>query len=348
MSCRPQSARLISSGVVLVALAVLSAAVAAPALGAQLIGGQRQSAIERSFAAKPAHRGQVIVSIRASTVSPSWAVLKAVRPEGAGRPTAGARTIKLASTYFHLVGGAERTGRPPPPAKADLDRDFKVAVLYTGSGSETIDYQHTYRGVCAGAGTYVDQQTGSVSPMSWSVRYVVDLDNLLAAVRSSQGTALLPSVTFDASGSSLSATEQISRTSVDSSCGNTPTTLTCVESFALPGSGLGGIFAAQAGTGIEVGVPESTPGGGQCSPEHFILGPSLWDAGATTALTPQLGLVGAGLPRNPYAPVSVSWPKGSESVQTGFIASACQGIPTGCSDTMSWRGTVQLQPVTSG
>jgi hypothetical protein len=348
MSNRPQSARPISSGIGLLVVVVLSAALATPALGAQLLGGHRQTAIERAFAAQPSHRGQTTVSIRASTVSPAWAVLKSVRPERAGRRTAGARTIRLTSTYFHLVGGAERTGTPPKATKADLDRDFKIAVLYTGSGSETINYQQTYRGVCAGAGGDVDQETASVSPMSWSVRYLVDLDNLVSAVQSSQGTTLLPSVTFDAPGSSLSASEQITRTSVDNSCAGKPTTYSCVERFVLPGSGLGGIFNAQAGTGLEVGVPGSAPGAKQCSPENFILGPSLWDAGATTALAPQLGLVGGGLPANPYAPVSVSWPTGSAGFATGFVASACQDIATGCSDSLSWRGKVRLEPVTSG
>ena len=82
-------------------------------------------------------------------------------------------------------GGAVRT---------DLARDFQVAVVYAGSGLESIAYQQDYGSSCAGAGPFVDQETDTVSPMAWSVRYVVDMDRLFSAVRASGHVTLVLAV----------------------------------------------------------------------------------------------------------------------------------------------------------
>jgi hypothetical protein len=74
----------------------------------------------------------------------------------------------------------------------------------------------------------------------------------------------------------------------------------------------------------------------------------MWDTGGATALVGQLGLLGGGLPANPYAPVHVSWPGGSAAEAQGFAASPCQGDAGACTDAFTWRGTVTLRAVPGG
>ena len=88
--------------------------------------------------------------------------------------------------------------------RTDLSRDFQVAVVYAGTGRESIAYLQNYGSVCAGEGFFTDQESDVVTPMTWSVRYVVDLDDLLAAVRHDGHTTFVPAVRFDAAGISIS------------------------------------------------------------------------------------------------------------------------------------------------
>ena len=107
MPCRSDRARLAAIGVVIVALATLPG----QALGAKLIGGRRQAAVTKSFSALHAHKGELIVSIRASTVSPSWVVVESVRPEHSARTSPQQTSIRLRSTYFHRAGTVERRAK---------------------------------------------------------------------------------------------------------------------------------------------------------------------------------------------------------------------------------------------
>jgi hypothetical protein len=334
-------------GAALTALALTAAALAAPgsARAAKLVGGREQTAIARAFTAGGRHQKQLIVSIRASTVSASWAVVKSVRLQNSGRTSPQATPIKLLSSYYHRVHGRERAGRPPVAVRSDLAQDFHVAVVYRGSGGEAIRYEQLYRSVCAGAGGFTDQQDSTVSPISWSVRYVVDLDDLLSAVRGSAGTTLVPSVSFDGVHSSLSALETLTRTVVDAGCVGKPSTFTCTTGYRLSASAAEGLLSFPPGLGTEIGVPAGPLPSGQCDPNDYTLGPSLWDSGATTALANRLDLLGGSLPANPYAPVSVSWPNDSAALSQGFLASPCQGDGAACSDAFHWTGAVTLEPV---
>jgi hypothetical protein len=326
--------------VVVLALVALLAPVAAHA--ATLVGGRRQAAIDKAFFARPAHRGQAIVSTRVSTVAPAWAVVRSVRPERSGRTTPAGRTPKLQTTYYHLVKGREKLAAPRPAARADLSAPFRVVVIYTGSGSETIAYHQLYRSVCAGAGGFTDTQQDTVKPMSWKVRYVVDLDALQSAVRGPAGTVLVPAVSFDRSGSTVSAREIRTRTAIDRGCNGQPTTYACNASYAV-GPASQGLLSFPAVGGLEVGVPTTSNPSGDCDPSDFTLGPSLWDSGATTAVSTRLRLIGAALPAHPYAPVAVSWPKDSLALVSGAPASPCQGDSAACRDTFRWSGHVSLQ-----
>jgi len=347
MSRRAQVVPIVRIGVALAALLLTAAGLAAPepARAAKLVGGREQAAIAQAFTANSAHTKQLIVSIRASTVSAAWAVVKSVRPEGSGRTSSHSGPIRLLSTYYHRVDGQERTGRPPKAVRADLAQDFRVAIVYTGSGGESIRYKQLYRSVCAGAGGFTDQQDSTVNPMSWSVRYVVNLDDLLTAVRSSQGTMIVPSVSFDSLHSSLKAVQTLTRTVLDAGCDGKPSTFNCTTTYRLSESAADGMLSFAPGLGTEIGVPTAASSAGQCDPNDYTLGPSLWDSGATTALAGRLNLVGRSLPGNPYARVSVSWPNDSATLSAGFLASPCQGDAPACSDTFHWMGTVELQPV---
>lgn len=325
-------------------LCALTLAAPSPGLAAHLVGGATQRAITRAFSAHRSHHGQVIVSIRTSSVSSAWAVVRSVTPQTAGQTRSGA-TPALRSTYYHLVRGGVRPAPPPKAVRADLARDFRVEVVYTGSGAETIAYTQTYRSVCAGQGGFVDEETDTVGPMNWSVRYVVDLDDVLSAVRGRDGTTIVPHVTFDAAGSHVNAVEAVSRSVQDVGCNARATTFNCTTTFAAGGADPGGQLSLGAGSGLEVGVPTAASRHGACDPDNFTLGPSLWDDGAATALVGQLTLVGGTLPARPYAPVEVSWPAASATQAQGFAASPCQGDMAACTDAFGWQGTVSLQSV---
>jgi hypothetical protein len=329
---------------IMVGLCALALAAPSAGLGARLAGGRTQRAVAHAFSAQRSHRAQAIVSIRTSSVNGSWAVVRSVMPQAAGQTSSGA-TPPLQSTYYHLVGNGARPAPPPRAVRADLARDFQVAVVYAGSGREAIAYQQDYGSACAGAGFLVDQETDTVSPMTWSVRYVVDLDRLLSAVRDSGVTALVPTVSFDAAGSHVSASETIVRSVQDVGCNGKATTFHCTMSFAAGGRDPAGLLSFPAGAGLEAGVPVATRPQGACSPDNFTLGPSLWDSGAATALVGSLKLLGGSLPSRPYAPVSVAWPRGSADEAQDFAASPCQGDGAACSDGFQWHGTVSLQPV---
>ncbi len=318
--------------------ALLGGALTAPAWGAKLIGGRRQGAIERAFKAQAKHSNQLVVAVLGSTTSPGWAAVASVRE--AGGP--------VLRSYYHQVGGAVRPGGPPRPARADLSRDFRVAVVYSGSGSETITYSQLYRSACAGAGGYINGQTDTISPMSWNVRYVVDLDHLAAAVDDSGEAVLVPSITLAAGASSVDVTERDSRTSVDAGCNGSPSTITCVARYGLSGTQAAAMVSLVPGTGLEVGIPTRRSTTGSCDPDQYTLGPSLWAGGATVALVRGLGFAGGALPGNPYAPRRVSWPGDSALAPDGLSVSPCQGAVSGCTDSMQWHGTVRLQPVSGG
>jgi hypothetical protein len=325
------------------------AALAAPSAGlaARLVGGHTQQAIARTFSAQRSHRGQTIVSIRTSSVNSSWAVVRSVTPQTSGQTRSGA-TPTLRSTYYQLVGARAHPAPPPRAVKTDLARDFRVEVVYAGSGGESINYTQNYDSVCAGYGGFADAETDTVSPMSWTVRYVVDLDDLLSAVRGAGGTTLVPVVSFDAAGSHVTAGEAVRRSVQDLGCNGRATTFNCTTTFAAGGPDPGGQLSFPAGSGLEAGVPMAAHQSGACNPDDFTLGPSLWDSGGATALAGPLALLGGRLPARPYAPVKVSWPASSASQAQGFAASPCQGDTAVCTDTFQWQGTVSLQPVPGG
>lgn len=329
-----------------IVLGLCAAAAMAPAAAsaAWLAGGSTQRAIARAFAAQRSHHGQAIVSIRTSSASSAWAVVRSVTPQSGHQRSASAPVLK--STYYHVIGGRAHPAPPPRRVRSDLAADFRVAVIYAGSGGESITYTQGYRSVCAGAGGFSDSETDAVGPMSWSVRYIVDLDHLLSAVRSAGATTLVPEVTFDRLGSHLTATENVSRTVQDLGCNGRPTTFNCTRAFAAGGPDPGGQLAFPQGSGLQVGVPMAARSRGACSQDNFTLGPSLWDGGGATALVARLGLLGGSLPAHPYAPIRVRWPAGSAQQAQGFVISPCQGEPaTVCSDAFGWQGTVSLQSV---
>ena len=254
---------------------------------ARLVGGREQSAIAKAFFAHRAHRGLAIVSTRVSTTAPAWAIVRSVRPQASGRTTAAGHAPRLQSTYYRRVRGRVKPGAPPARARADLARAFRIAVVYSGSGSETVAYRQLYRSVCPGAGGFTDQQSDAVKPMSWSVRYVVDLDALQSAVRAPGGTVLVPAVSFDRSRSRVSAREIRSRTAIDEGCNGQPTTFECDATYSV-GSPPDALLSFPAAGGLEIGVPTKANPSGDCDPSYYTLGPSLWDSGATTAVASRL------------------------------------------------------------
>jgi hypothetical protein len=220
-----------------------------------------------------------------------------------------------------------------------------VEVVYTGSGGESISYDGSYRSDCAGLGGFTDTETVAVTPMSWTVRYVVDLDDLLSAVRGSEGTVLVPGVAFDAAGSSLDAVERMSRTVVDAGCNGRATTFDCTTTFHLGGSDPAADVSFLPTQGLQIGVPMTAATSGTCGAADYTLGPSLWDGGAGAALVARLRLVGGSLPADPYAPVKASWPAGAADLAEGFADSPCQGDLSACVDDFHWSGTVAVRPV---
>ena len=136
----PVRSKAATRGVAIIAgLCALSLTAPSAGLGARLAGGRTQRAVAHAFSAQQSHRGQAIVSIRTSSVNGSWAVVRSVMPQAAGQTRSGA-TPPLHSTYYHLVGNGARPAPPPRAVRADLARDFQVAVVYAGSGRESIAY----------------------------------------------------------------------------------------------------------------------------------------------------------------------------------------------------------------
>ncbi|HEY2441375.1 MAG TPA: hypothetical protein VGI07_14165 [Solirubrobacteraceae bacterium] len=337
-STRSTAAPLVATVSLLSAILVLGSPAA---LAARLVGGAEQAAIRRAFDTSASHRRRLIASIRVSTVDSAWAVVRSVAPQTAGS----ARALTLTSAYYHRVGGSERPGSPPATVRADLTRTFRIAVVYTASGTESITYAQRYRSDCAGQGGFTESEIAQVRPMSWTVRYVVDLDDVLAAAGSAQGSALVPAISFAAAGSRLSAVERLVHTVQDAGCNAPPKTFRCAKTFHLGGADPAGQLSSTAAGGLEVGVPFRTTSTGVCAPEDYVLGPSLWDSGAGIANATALGLLGGRLPGRPYAPVRVSWPGNSGAQSQPFAASPCQGDAAVCQDAFQWRGTVRLEPV---
>jgi hypothetical protein len=325
-----------------VSAAVVCAALIAPAgaTAARLVGGRQQAALTRAFFHLRGPRGRVIVSIHSSTVSPTWTVVRWVLPTPAGSHGTGQANPRLHSAYFH----DRQPASPPAKVTRDLSAPLRVTILYSGSGRETVNYAQIYRSVCSGGGGFVEQERDTVTP-SWRVRYSVEIDHLLSAVRGPQGVVLVPAVSFEALGSRLSATETRSRSYVDQGCFDHPTNHTCVTSFHFT-SGGGSDLGFVPGAGPEIGIPMRGSGRGQCAPEDYTLGPSLWDSGGATAAVRSLGLIGARLPANPYAALKVSWPRNSAGESS--LATPCAGLSSGCSDQFGWHGSVRLEATTSG
>ena len=91
----PVRAQAATRGVaIIVGLCALALVVPSAGLAARLVGGRTQQAIARAFTAQRTHRGQVVVSIRTSTVNGSWAVVRSVTPQSAGL-----RRVRHCSTY---------------------------------------------------------------------------------------------------------------------------------------------------------------------------------------------------------------------------------------------------------
>src|SRR5450755_4002484 len=210
----------------------------APAGAARPGGGRAPTAIARAFHGPRAHRRLLIVSERVSTVSPAWAVVRAVAPQGTGRTTSRATPIRIHRTYFHSVRGRERPAPPPAAVRADLDRPLWVAIVYAGAGSETVTYQQSSRSVCLAAGGFIDRETVTVAPMTWTVRYVVNLDDLRVAVRGAQGTVLVPGAYVDRAASRLNVTENTIRTFVDVGCNGRTAAFRCVTRFGVSPAGV--------------------------------------------------------------------------------------------------------------
>lgn len=324
------------------ALFVLAAlALAPPAGAAKLVGGREQAAITRAFDASAAHRRGAVVSIRASSIAPAWAVVRWLVPDNGASPSGS--TLRLQSAFYMRVGGRELARRPPPDVRADLTQDLRVAIVYRGSGGETVGYQQDYHSACAGAGDFTDTEQDTVSPMSWTVRYVVDLDDIQAAVRTPQGTVLVPSVVVDGAASTLDAVQRLSRTVVDVGCNGSPVTYACTTTYRLTGAPA---LSFVPDLGLQVGLALTPVTSGTCDPNDYTLGPSLFDGGATTAIVGSLDLAGGPLPADPYAPVPVSWPGSSAGESEGFVTSPCSGITAVCHDNLHWRGTVTVVPLT--
>ena len=344
--------------------AALGVRPASIAQAARLAGGAQQAAIRRAFDAAPAARGQSIVSIRVSTTDPAWAVVKSIRAAAVGQTataTAAATTttatatttsstssggapLPLRSTYLRRAGPGEVLAAPPAAVRADLTRPFRVAVVYSGSGMDAIDYTQSYTSACAGSGPFTDSETLTVAPMSWTIRWIVDLDHLLGDEAGPEGTAIAPAIAFSPAGSRVRAVEQVQRQLLDAGCNGRLTTTRCRQSFRAGGAGAASALTVGADGGLQLAVPTAVTSSGSCDPADYVLGPSLWDLGATTAVVPRLGLLGGSLPADPYAPVSVAWPASASPAAAGLVTSPCTGDEAACSDAFAWRGTVQITP----
>jgi hypothetical protein len=325
--------------IAVVAFALL--ALPAGAGAARLVGGSTWTAISRAFDRIGGHRGQAIISIRASTVNPSWSVVKSARVPTPG--TSPTPSIVLQSTYFQAFQGGPRAMLPPAAVRADLDSDFRIEIVYAGSGTETFRYEASNQSQC-GPGSYTDLEQGSVSPMSWRVGYVVDLDRIDAILRSPEGDTIVPEVAFAVRGSDLSAVQRVSRSYLDTGCGGRAHAYGCTTTYHLPSpSQAEPVWFVPGGvTGIP--VPLSRSSSGRCAAGDYASGPSLWDGGAATAVVAGLNVVGPRPPADPYAPIALSWPTDSPLAHNGFLPSACGTLIDDCVDQLSWSATVTLIP----
>jgi hypothetical protein len=323
------------------ALLVVSLALAPAASAARLVGGARQQAIEHAFRAR--HAGRLIVSVRVSSARPAWSLVRWVRPGADARggrraPDGRGERVRAHSAYFRRAGQAERPGRPPHAARADLSRPLHVIVTYRGRGREAIRYRRRDPGVCDGLGGFVDTERVRVAPMRWVVRYRIDLDQLRAAVRGPDGPAIVPRVTLLRGRSSVRAVETLRRSSVDHTCAGPTTRFECRRVARLDPSDP--LLSIRAHGGLEIGVPARVRGRGQCSGADYPLGPSRWDGGAATVAVPTLGIAGGRLPARPYRPVAVRWPVAAAGA--AFRPGPCTATK-GCRDAFAWRGSVTLR-----
>jgi hypothetical protein len=159
MLCRPDRARLL----MLAALAGALLALPGTATEAKLLGGRQQAAVRKAFFRLRAHRGELITSIRASPIPPSWAVVRWAAPTSGGDGQAAPR---LHSAYYHRGPGGESPGQPPAKVARDLSTPFRVTVLYTGFGTESVSYEQTYRSVCDGGGGFI--RLHGHFPVAWN------------------------------------------------------------------------------------------------------------------------------------------------------------------------------------
>ncbi|MGH2915134.1 MAG: hypothetical protein ACRDMX_09100 [Solirubrobacteraceae bacterium] len=333
-----------------IAVALAAGVAAAPAGAATLLGGRAQARIAHAFTAARSHRGQTVVSIRASTVNPAWAVVRSVVAQRAGAAGSSSGTApRLLATYYKLVSGSELQRSPPAPVRADLSRPFAVAVVYAGSGSESIAYDRSYGSACNGEGDFTDRQQVSVSPMAWHLVWTVELDDLRAAVRAGGQTTLAPAVYFDWAASYVDAVQSSARTLQDAGCSASPNTVSCRTTFRVGGSDPAGALSLSP-AGLAVSVPfVATASGGDCASGDYPIGPSLWQVGAATVLAPNGDPLGGQLPAHPYAPFAVRWPGGSaQRSLRRFATGPCAGNGATCSDRFHWTATVTLQPASRG
>ena len=321
------------------AIAMLAALIPGAASAARLVGGHEQAAILRAFLHTRDGTSATATSVRSATAMPSWVVVRWVIPATGTETRPPSPTLH--SSYFHVSGGHVTAAMPPDAARRDLQAPFSVGVVYAGAGRETINYSQATRSICNGDGNYVDSESDTVTPMAWTVRYVVNLDRLQAAVTDGRASAVLPTVSFQRGGSALTATEQVTRSSVDQGCFGPTRTIRCTTTYHLRVPGAAALLGLSA-AGLTVGIPDATGNRGDCAADDYALGPSQWAAGGATAGVGALSLTGGRLPANPYAPITVSYPLGSAGAQQGYLTSPCQGITASCTDTMRWSGTVRL------
>ena len=264
-------------------------------------------------------------------------------PRGGGRATAGSRTVKLAERLLQAGPRRRARGTPTSGGPADLSQDFKVAVLYSGSGAETVAYSQSTAACASAEGGYVDQQQDTVSPMSWSVRYVVDLDSLVAAVRDAEGDDAGPG--GDLRGRRLGGErhreDEPHLPSTTAAAARRPPQR-ARSHFSAGGPGADGALSFDSGAGLEVGVPMRGRAAGSAVPRTTrsvrrcgtaAPRPRWWTSSTCWA---------AASHANPYGRVRVAGRQARRWPSHGLIASPCQGDSAGCSDSM--RGPARSAP----
>ena len=120
--------------------------------------------------------------------------------------------------------------------------------------------------------------------MSWRVAYVIDLDRIDAILRSPEGDTIVPAVAFAPQGSELNAVLRVSRSSLDTGCGDHAHAYVCTTTYHLPSSSQAQpVWFAPRGVTV-IPVPLSRSSSGECAAGDYASGPSLWDGGAATAV----------------------------------------------------------------